>query len=83
MGRELMHIYPSFAKIIHQCDNLLTESGFPGCLQIINSDKPAIESVDEISILQAFQSAIFALEVALAKLLISWNIVPTAVLGHR
>lgn len=32
--------------------------------------------------MQAFQSAIFALEVGLAELLTSWGVTPTAVIGH-
>ncbi|KAI0012377.1 putative polyketide synthase [Xylariaceae sp. FL0662B] len=82
MGRELMSIYPIFSETIHQCDNILRTNGFPGCLEIINANGVDNPDPDSASQLQAFQSAIFALEVSLAQLLVSWNILPSAVIGH-
>lgn len=82
MGRALMSIYPTFSKIVYECDQLLSKNGFPGCLDIIMGDK-GDDGETNISQMQAFQSAMFVLEVALAKLLISWNILPVAVIGHR
>ncbi|KAI1087806.1 putative polyketide synthase [Rostrohypoxylon terebratum] len=83
MGQQLMSIYPVFSKTIHQCDQILKRNGFPGCLEIIDpSSTTNSNSEDKTSQLQAFQSAIYALEVALAQLLISWNIMPNIVVGH-
>ncbi|KAI1082602.1 putative polyketide synthase [Whalleya microplaca] len=82
MGQELMSIYPVFSETIRQCDQILRKNGFPGCLEIINANGTDDPNPDSISQLQALQSAIFALEVALAQLLISWNILPSAVIGH-
>ncbi|THC89674.1 hypothetical protein EYZ11_010885 [Aspergillus tanneri] len=82
MGHELMSIYPVFAKTVHRCDQILRENGFPGCLDVISpqvADQPSGNSTVQ---LQSFQSAIYALEVALAQLLISWKIRPSAVIGH-
>ncbi|KAI1407233.1 putative polyketide synthase [Hypoxylon sp. FL1857] len=83
MGRELMSIYPVFSKVVRQCDRILRRNGFPGCLEIIDPSATSdANSEDTASQLQAFQSAIFALEVALAQLLMSWNIMPSIVAGH-
>lgn len=84
MGQQLMSMYPAFAKVVHQCDRVLRRNGFPGCLEVINPSAGGnTDSEDGASQLQAFQSAIFALEVALAQLLMSWNIRPSVVAGHR
>ncbi|KAI1446584.1 putative polyketide synthase [Annulohypoxylon stygium] len=83
MGQQLMSIYPVFSKTIRQCDQILKRNGFPGCLEIIDpSSTNNSNSENKTSQLQAFQSAIYALEVALAQLLISWNILPNIVVGH-
>ncbi|KAI1458114.1 hypothetical protein F4805DRAFT_425530 [Annulohypoxylon moriforme] len=83
MGQQLMSIYPIFSQTIHQCDQILKRNGFPGCLEIIDpSTVTDSNSEDSTSQIQAFQSAIYALEVALAQLLISWNILPSLVVGH-
>ncbi|KAI2469619.1 putative polyketide synthase [Annulohypoxylon bovei var. microspora] len=83
MGQQLMSIYPVFSKTIHQCDQILRRNGFPGCLEIIDPNMVANTNLEDSTLqLQAFQSAIFALEVALAQLLISWNILPSLVVGH-
>ena len=85
MGAGLMETYPNFAKTVWECDAYLKERNYPGCVQIItaaNGDN-GLEHLTESSKLQAFQSAIFVLEVALARLLVCWNIVPSAVVGHR
>ncbi|KAI0888173.1 putative polyketide synthase [Annulohypoxylon maeteangense] len=83
MGQQLMSIYPVFSRTIRQCDQILKRNGFPGCLEIIDPSTVANTNLeDNNSQIQAFQSAIYALEVALAQLLISWNILPSLVVGH-
>ncbi|KAI0438240.1 putative polyketide synthase [Xylaria telfairii] len=82
MGRQLLSIYPVFSDTIHRCDRILRLNGFPGCLDIIQSDETMSDEPKDLAQLQAFQSAIFALEVSLSQLLISWNIFPQAVVGH-
>jgi len=80
-----METYPNFAKTVWECDVYLKERNYPGCAQIITAadGDSGLEQLAEKAKLQAFQSAIFVLEVALAQLLMSWNIVPSAVVGHR
>ncbi|EKG09551.1 hypothetical protein MPH_13401 [Macrophomina phaseolina MS6] len=80
MGRELLSQYPAFAKTVDECDAFLTSSGQPSCKHIITGECDA--DANDPSTLQAFQSAVFVLEVALAQLLMSWNIRPMAVVGH-
>ncbi|KAI9656849.1 MAG: Type I Iterative PKS [Bathelium mastoideum] len=84
MGAELMNTYQSFAKTVWECDAYLKEHNYSGCVQIITAADGDNEThyLTENAKLQAFQSAIFVLEVALAQLLMSWNIVPSAVVGH-
>jgi malonyl CoA-acyl carrier protein transacylase/acyl carrier protein len=83
MGQQLLSMYPIFAQTIHKIDQVLRQNGFPGCLDIINASRaPEDENIEETTQMQAFQSAIFALEVGLAELLTSWGVTPTAVIGH-
>ncbi|KAI0124771.1 putative polyketide synthase [Xylariales sp. AK1849] len=82
MGQQLMSIYPSFSKTIQECDRLLKENGFPGCLGVIDAQGARNSDAESVLEFQAFQSAIFSLEVALAQLLMSWNTLPTVVTGH-
>ena len=74
MGKDLMEIYPYFTKTIMECEQWLLRNGYPGCLGII---------LGKSSCEEAFPTAIFALEVALARLFVSWGIVPKVVVGHR
>ncbi|KAI1098116.1 putative polyketide synthase [Jackrogersella minutella] len=82
MGQQLMSIYPVFSKTVRQCDQILKRNGFPGCLEIIDPSTASSTTSEVTSQLEAFQSAIFALEVALGQLLASWNILPSIVVGH-
>ena len=83
MGKELLHIFPRFAKTVTHCNNLLVEWGMPACLDIILPPAGAQRDSENTDQLQAFQSTIFVLEVALAELLVSFGIKPDIVIGHR
>lgn len=83
MGQQLLSMYPVFSQTVHKIDQVLRENGFPSCMDIINaSTTPDDTALDDTTQMQAFQSAIFALEVALARLLASWGVTPAAVIGH-
>ncbi|TRX91490.1 hypothetical protein FHL15_007714 [Xylaria flabelliformis] len=82
MGRQLLSIYPVFSDTVYRCDRILKSNGFPGCLEIIESEETMSDQPKDPLKLQAFQSAIFALEISLSQLLMSWNILPQAVIGH-
>ncbi|KAL0573556.1 hypothetical protein V5O48_008404 [Marasmius crinis-equi] len=77
MGRTLYETSPLFKEEIDRCESLLMESGFPSIIPIITASTESVEVPPE-----AYQSAVFALEYALAKLWISWGVEPTAVAGH-
>ncbi|KAG7094535.1 Type I Iterative PKS [Marasmius oreades] len=77
MGRVLYETSPVFRGAVDECQNILLALGSTGILEIIT----AKENI-EVEV-EAFQSAVFAVEYALAKLWISWGVVPSAVIGHR
>ena len=82
MGADLMDIYPNFAETVNHCEHLLGELGLPGCLQVMTPKDDIQARMKEPAIQQAFQSAVFVLQVALARLLMSWNVQPTVLQGH-
>jgi acyl transferase domain-containing protein len=79
MGGELYKSVPLFRGIIDQCHTFLVKSGFAGVVQVIAPEKDS----NGPSEAEVYQSAIFALEYALAQLWISWGVTPTLVVGHR
>ena len=83
MGQELYATSHIFRATVLECHQLLIESGFPGCLNTINpSDPSPTPSTDDLQ-LQAFQTSLFVLEVAIARLWLSWGVIPSVVTGHR
>ncbi|PQK16682.1 hypothetical protein BB8028_0006g10010 [Beauveria bassiana] len=83
MGRELIEQYEDFAHTVNVCDGWLVKNNYPSCLAVITGEQRESEDgkVDAHT-WQSFQSAIYVIEVALAKLLESWGIRPQAVAGH-
>ncbi|KAH3574576.1 hypothetical protein KXV22_000413 [Aspergillus fumigatus] len=83
MGRELLTAYPEFKKVVLDCDQWLLSNGYPGCLNVIASKgDQEQQSHPSPAMQQSLQTAVFVLEVALARLLISLGVMPTTVLGH-
>ncbi|KAI1082132.1 polyketide synthase [Whalleya microplaca] len=83
MGRELMHLYSVFAETVNNCERWLVENNYPSCLQVIQGDiNDAADTKTDAKMWEAFQSAMFVLEVGLVRLLMSWGITPSAVVGH-
>ncbi|KAI0073585.1 ketoacyl-synt-domain-containing protein [Panus rudis PR-1116 ss-1] len=80
MGRDLYRRLASFREIIDGCHATLLRSGFPGILHLINPHGILNNETDTDSI--SYQSAVFALEYALASLWISWGVKPSVVVGH-
>jgi len=77
MGRELYGNQPVFKRNLDKCDQILREHlGGVSILDVIFGDSNLIDQT------QYTQPALFALEYALAQLWRSWNIHPTAVMGH-
>lgn len=80
MGHELMNTSLFFKEQILHCDSIVRGLGFPSFLSYLHKNTEATAVHDEIIISQC---ACVALEYSLAKLLMSWNIVPDYVGGHR
>ncbi|OKH14216.1 short-chain dehydrogenase, partial [Nostoc calcicola FACHB-389] len=79
MGRQLYETQPSFRHILKECDALLQPLLSESILQVIFSENPEDNRLDQTAYTQV---GLFVLEYALAQLWLSWGIRPTAVLGH-
>jgi pimaricinolide synthase PimS1 len=80
MGRSLYQTQPVFRDALDQCDAILAPILTKSVLQIMYSDVETKPS--ELDQTRYTQPALFALEYALAKLWMSWGVVPSAVMGH-
>lgn len=81
MGGSLYHAVSKFRGVVDECHSKLLSWGFPGILHVLlPNDHPELSAKDS---LQAFQTAIFVVEYAIATLWISWGVFPDAVVGHR
>ncbi|KAJ7575637.1 putative polyketide synthase [Mycena floridula] len=78
MGRSLYLSSSLFKAHIDECHDILIAAGFRGIMSVILGD----EAADSSSQFEAYQSSLFALQYALAKLWISWGLVPTVLIGH-
>lgn len=79
MCKELLTNIAFFRKEVHQLDQICQSLGFPSILPIIESDtEQDINTFTPVTV----QLANTCLQIALGKLWESWNIVPTAVVGH-
>ena len=83
MGQELMATYPLFAKTVMECQRVLIDQGYPGCLGVIAPDDKVDSHLPKEELAQSFQVGVFVIEIALARLFMSWGVTPTVVLGHR
>ncbi|KZT25437.1 polyketide synthase [Neolentinus lepideus HHB14362 ss-1] len=81
MGGPLYRSCPLFKKHVDECQELLKIMGFPGVHQIILSESGE-SGLTKLEEFEAYQTAIFAVEYALAKVWMSWGIKPDAVVGH-
>lgn len=82
MGSVLYRTCSLFRETVEECHSFLVKSGFPGVLHVLC---PEVEHTDlsQQEELEVNQSAIFVLEYALARMWMSWGIVPAVVVGHR
>jgi acyl transferase domain-containing protein len=82
MGRSLYQTSSVFKCHLDHCHSILISLGFLGVLQIITAT-PNGDSSSSNDRFEEHQTAIVALEYALARLWISWGLDPIAVIGHR
>lgn len=78
MGKELFEHFALFRTEISRLDRIAQSLGFPSFLPVIQSDEPDIG----VFAPTAVQLASVCMQIALSKLWASWNILPTAVVGH-
>jgi acyl transferase domain-containing protein/acyl-CoA synthetase (AMP-forming)/AMP-acid ligase II/acyl carrier protein len=78
MGRELLEQEPVFRAALERCDQILRQYGEWSLLSVLTAS-PAESRLNETDIAQ---TAILALQVALAALWRTWGIVPDAVVGQ-
>ncbi|MCP4776485.1 MAG: acyltransferase domain-containing protein, partial [Planctomycetaceae bacterium] len=84
MGKELYESQPLYREIVDQCAELLAvEMGFDIRKMIFLQEGQSLEDA-KLELSQTFiaQPALFVVEYALSKLLESWGLRPTAMLGH-
>ncbi|XVQ82172.1 type I polyketide synthase [Microbispora siamensis] len=78
MGRDLLAAEPVFAEAIADCDRAMRPYVSWSLLKVLGTDTGA-SRLGEIDVVQP---AIFAVQVALARLWRSWGFEPDAVIGH-
>ena len=83
MSEGLLESSLFFRKEIYKCDKIIQDLGFPSFLSYLTKDDE-IQGCPTISgEVITSQCACVAVGYSLAKLLISWNVVPKYVFGHR
>lgn len=78
MGQELLIKEPTFKETIEACDRAFKPFTDWSLLEQLNSST-STSRLDEINVIQPM---LFAMQVALANLWISWGVRPDAVVGH-
>jgi myxalamid-type polyketide synthase MxaD len=78
MGRELLEQEPAFREAMERCDRAIRKYTGWSVLEELAADE-AHSRVDEVDVVQP---AIFAVQVSLANLWLSWGIEPDAVVGQ-
>ncbi len=83
MGRDLYRDEPLFRKEIDRCSELLKRGiGMDLCRFLFPSAEDEMQAADRLTDTEIAQPAIFAVSFALAKLWMSWGVLPVAMIGH-
>ncbi|OIW26903.1 ketoacyl-synt-domain-containing protein [Coniochaeta ligniaria NRRL 30616] len=85
MGQELMSTCPPFRDIVLDCDRIMQGLGLacPSILNFILYDgQDGMNALTNMEQIIVSQCACVALEYALARIFMSWGIVPDYVMGH-
>ncbi len=78
MGRELMRYEPVFRQSIERCDAAMRPWARFSLLEELGRS----EDVSQMHRTEIAQPAIFAMQMALTELWISWGVRPAAIVGH-
>ncbi|KAH8807455.1 hypothetical protein F5884DRAFT_789282 [Xylogone sp. PMI_703] len=78
MGKELFNSFSVFRAEISRLDQLAQRQGFPSFLHVIQTEDQDISTFSPIAV----QLAGVCMQIALYRLWLSLNVVPTAVVGH-
>ncbi|KAL7623783.1 fusarubin cluster-polyketide synthase [Parahypoxylon ruwenzoriense] len=78
MGKELFENFSIFRTEMRRLDQISQSLGFPSMLPVIQSEEKDISIFAPIIV----QLANVCMQIALSKLWASWNILPSAVVGH-
>ena len=78
MGKQLFENFSSFRTEVRRLDQIGKSLGFPSLLPVIQSEEQDIGLFAP----PVVQLASVSIQIALSKLWASWNISPTAVVGH-
>ena len=82
MGRELYDNEPAYRAVIDTCANALRAAGGIDLLAALYPDGDLDAGARRLEAPSIALPALFATEVAMARLLESWGIVPSAMIGH-
>lgn len=83
MGQELMTTSTTFRDIILDCDRIIQRLDCPSIIDIISDHQGRMKIWNEVEQMMAWHCACVAVEYGLAKMFMSWGIMPDYVMGHR
>jgi acyl transferase domain-containing protein/NADPH:quinone reductase-like Zn-dependent oxidoreductase len=79
MGRELYQLYPPYASSLDRASSHLSRIGASfSLIEELSKD----ETSTQVNVAHVSQPACTAIQLALVELLRSWNVTPSAVVGH-
>lgn len=79
MGRRLYETEPTFRSTLDECGAILRQYWQCSLTDLLFADETQAELLGDVA---HAQGALFAFEYALARLWMSWGVVPTIVMGH-
>ena len=83
MSEGLMSGSPFFRNEIYKCDKIVQDLGFPSFMSYLIKEVKNEAYLTGAEDIITSQCACVALEICMAKLLMTWNVIPTHVFGHR
>lgn len=78
MGKQLFHAFPAFRSDVQNFDRMAQSLGFPSFIHLIITNEGDIEQSLPVRV----QIATISIQIALARLMKSFGILPSAITGH-